>query len=260
MGVDGMGFYEELSNYYEVVFPPQPAQLNFLEQEFKQAGTGRKILDVACANGGYSFALAARGFQVIGFDLEGKMISLARGKKEKLLQENLEQTGSRVMSNAEFFTGDMRRSAQFGTDFQGLFCIGNSLVHLTEQADLEEAVHGFYQSLANRGVAIVQVVNYDRIIKYGVDSLPTIVKEEASLIRNYVHLESGLIDFQTILTVHEKGNPREYHNSVQLKPLLKNDLAKLFQRAGFTELRFYGGFDRTEHSFDSPATVLVAKK
>ncbi|MBS4024507.1 MAG: class I SAM-dependent methyltransferase [Clostridia bacterium] len=255
-----MSFYEELSNYYDVIFPPQPAQLDFLVEEFKQAGPGKKILDVACANGGYSFALGERGFQVVGFDLEEKMIALARQRKEELILASYGENDTGYGGNADFYIGDMRRSARFGTDFQGLFCIGNSLVHLTEQKDLTEAAVGFYQALVEGGAAIVQVVNFDRIIKYGVDSLPTIAREEASLVRNYIHLESGLIDFQTILTVHEKDNFREYHNSIQLKPLLKNDLDKLFQEAGFKEVIFYGGFNRIEHSADSPATVLVAKK
>jgi SAM-dependent methyltransferase len=260
MGDDGMSFYEELSNYYDVIFPPQQAQLNFLIEEFKQAGSGKKILDVACANGGYSFALGERGFQVVGFDLEEKMIALARQRKEKLILDSSGEKGKGYGGNADFYLGDMRCSDQLGTDFQGLFCIGNSLAHLTEQKDLTEAVVGFYKALVEGGVAIVQAVNFDRIIKCGVDSLPTITREEASLVRNYIHLESGLIDFQTILAVHEKDNFREYHNSVQLKPLLKNDLDKLFQEAGFKELFFYGGFNRIEHSADSPATVLVAKK
>lgn len=258
MGVTRMSFYEELSNYYHIIFPPQPTQLQFLSEEFTKAGAGKKVLDVACAIGGYSFALAEKGFSVVGFDLEEKMINIAKDKKAELEQSLT--TNSKPGIKADFYTGDMRQAGQFGNDFQGLFCIGNSFAHLTEDQDLRQAAHGFCQALVKGGVAIVQVVNFDRIIRYGVDSLPTIDKEEASLIRNYNHLENGLIDFQTVLTVKDGVMHQEFHNSVELTPLLKKDMAEIFTNAGFSRLTFYGAFDRREHSDDSPATIMVATK
>ncbi|MDW7674796.1 MAG: class I SAM-dependent methyltransferase [Bacillota bacterium] len=248
-----MNFYVELSNYYDVIFPPQPAQLKLLTEEFEQAGAGGKILDVACANGGYSVELAKRGFDVTGFDLVDKMISLAKAKKEKL-------TDNQLKDKISFFTGDMRYADKYGHDFQGAFCIGNSIVHLTDSADIYQAISSFYKALKPNGVAIVQIVNFDRIVKYKVDSLATIDEEKASLERNYIHLENGLIDFQTVLTVKESGNNKVYRNSVHLKPLLKNELKQMFIEAGFSNITFYGGYNKIPHDENSPATVAVARK
>lgn len=249
-----MSFYEELSNYYHIIFPPQQGQVDFLQEAFQKTG-GNKILDVACANGGYTIELAKRDFQVVGFDLEEKMITLAQ---EQLAVAQKENT---FLSNVKFYIGDMRHSSNFGTDFNGVFCIGNSLVHLTETPDLLQGVNEFYNALLEGGVVVIQLVNYDKIVKYKSDALPTIHRETASLDRNYVHLSNGLIDFQTVLTVKGIGGEEQrFNNSVLLKPLLKEQLKEIFAGVGFKNINFFGGFDGSTHTETSPATVMVASK
>lgn len=249
-----MGFYQEFSSYYDIIFPPQPAQLKFFEGEFKKNFDDKiSILDVACGTGGYSLELGKKGYRVTGVDLESEMIQIAERK--------LEQMGNDSLKNKiDFHVADMCDLSAYSNQYQGLICLGNSLAHITEEENIKRALQAFYQALDNRGTAIVQVVNFDRILKHKVDSLPTVDEEEAVLVRNYIHRSDGLIDFQTELNIKKEGQQKTYDNTVVLRPILKQELESWCVEAGFKTVTFYGKFDGMEHSDETPATIVVAEK
>ncbi len=74
-----MGFYEQISKYYDYIFPAGKEQIDFIETA---AGTPpKKVLDIACGSGGYSVALAKDGYSVTAVDLDEKMVESALVKK-----------------------------------------------------------------------------------------------------------------------------------------------------------------------------------
>ena len=78
-----MELYDHLIPYYDAIFPLRPPVIDFLAQQFEQAGA-RRILDAACGTGTHALALAERGFEVIGTDLHNGMIEEARRKSQAL--------------------------------------------------------------------------------------------------------------------------------------------------------------------------------
>src|SRR5690606_1972810 len=65
--------------------------------------------------------------------------------------------------------------------FDALICIGNSLVHLIGKEEILKALRGFYSRLHSKGMAIIQIINYDRIIEQNIDALPTIENRKIGL-------------------------------------------------------------------------------
>jgi 2-polyprenyl-3-methyl-5-hydroxy-6-metoxy-1,4-benzoquinol methylase len=51
----------------------------------KEAARGRRVLEVGCGTGNISLELARRGARVVGLDLSGPMLALARAKPARRL-------------------------------------------------------------------------------------------------------------------------------------------------------------------------------
>jgi len=245
-----MGFYEELSRYYDIIFPLTEDKLNFL---VKDTDLNSRILDVACGTGILSIALAERGYMIDGIDLDSNMIEIAEKKaRDREIQ-------------MEFKTGNMLDINEIFHDrmFGLIFCIGNSLVHLDNEKEVESFLHKSYDMLKVGGRVIIQIVNYDRILKYGIGYLPTISKANAGVefIRKYVHIKGeNKIYFNTELIVEKQGEKNIYTNSVPLIPMESNQIVDLFNKAGFIDIKVYGGFNEEEYNEQSYATVVSAVK
>lgn len=245
-----MGFYEELSRYYDIIFPAAPATVGLIE---RSANDGKHILDIACGTGNYTIELARKGFIVDGIDLDSEMI---KAGKKKAKSENLD---------IKFIQGNMKDIKVIFSDkkYDLVYCIGNSLVHLDNEDDIGQLINDIADITNDSGTLLIQIVNYDRILYFNIDHLPTISRKEAGVefVRNYVHdKESGKILFNTAIHISNEEKTHKYENSVALFPLRKDALVNIVKNAGFNNIKVYGGFKEEEYSENSFATVLVARK
>jgi glycine/sarcosine N-methyltransferase len=242
-----MGFYQQISKYYDYIFPTGAQQLNFIKQS---AGSPpKKILDVACGSGGYSAELAKSGYAVTGIDLDAEMVNKA---KEKAANQGL---------NVTILKCDMLSIQEASKEkFDLVFCIGNSLVHLSSQDEIRNALKQMHGSLEEGGSLILQIINYDRVVNYKLNSLPTIENDEIGLefVRKYLYdKQKDIIKFNTVLTVENRNEKEVYENSIELLPLRSADMEKLLKEAGFSKIEFYGDFSRTP--FDENSFMLVVR-
>lgn len=96
-----MDLYTRSAPYYDLIYAPivdYRRESELLEGAFKKYA-GREvqcILDLGCGTGNHAFALAARGYEVLGLDLNEEFIALARDKAR------------RRRGRASFEAGDMR--------------------------------------------------------------------------------------------------------------------------------------------------------
>jgi len=242
-----MEFYTALGRYYDQVFPLGEGQLAFLTKYLDKPGP---VADLACGTGTYAKALAERGYRVVVVDLDGEMVRQAREKTRGLPVQVLE--------------GDMREAAallQEEAPYSGVFCIGNSIVHLASQEEIAALCRDVYGLLRPGGVFIIQIVNYDWVLQEGVTALPTIQREEVTFARKYIYRRPGEpIEFRGELTYLEEGKPVTVVNSVTLLPLRAAELERMLQEAGFAEVHIFGGFNEAPHSTGAPATVVLARK
>ena len=192
--------------------------------------------------------LAKLGFKAWGTDLEPVMIELAQSK------------ANREQSTATFAVGDMREPGSLGIKFDGLFCIGNSLAHLLDMNDVMQALQGMYNVLQCGGVAILQIVNFDRILAAGDTQLPLIEREGLRFVRTYRPRSEERLVFDSVLEISENGKAKRYENSVELRPIRRHDLEQWLHEAGFSTVRTYGDFKYGEHTLKSQATVIIAEK
>lgn len=171
-----MKFYEALSQVYDLVFPKNKNTFQFLSKGLKPKSS---ILDIACGTGNYAISFAQQGHDVDAIDLDSNMLEQARNKA--------------VDIPIHFVRGDMTKIKEYfpAKRYDMIYCIGNSIVHLPNKQKIAELIKDTYDMLHEGGVLIIQTVNYDRIIKYKVDHLPTIEneKEGVKFIRKYAYHE-----------------------------------------------------------------------
>lgn len=241
-----MNFYNVLSKYYDVIFTKDENTVNFLKEDLK---INSNILDVACGTGTYSIALGEQGNKVQGMDLDEEMINKAIGKNHN--------------SNVSFIVGDMLKLENIyeAYSFYKVFCIGNSLVHLSTKEEIEKAIEQMYKVLKKEGTLVIQIINYDRILSKNIKALPTILREEQGVefVRRYELNGEGKIIFLGQINIEEDGN--SYENGVELIPLQSEELKQMLLKIGFKNIEFYGSFKKeTYNKEESYALVVRAEK
>jgi len=221
-------FYESIAEWYDFIFPPDPAQVCFVRGRFRPSD-GR-LLDVGCGTGSLAAGLGREGYNVTAIDSDADMIRLARAKSQQ-------------QDDIRFAVCDMRDLVQhFGTSsFNAVACFGNTLVHLNTMEDISAFIRQTHAVLKEGGLFLLQILNYDHVLDHGVRQLPLIDNDRVRFERNYATDEAaGLLKFRTVLTVKETG--RMIENEVTLLPIRKAALEAAILEAGFRDSQWFGDF------------------
>lgn len=227
-----------------------PFILKLLEQHNVQS-----VLDTACGTGQHAIALAKKGLQVYGADLFPEMIDLARA--------NAHRESAAVQFEAAGF-GELR--AAFPEPVDALLCLGNSLPHVKDLADLNTTLADFAQMLKPDGICVLQSRNFDKVMQQeqrwmGPQTFQT--KDETWVyVRFYDFLPDGHIRFN-ILTLHKQGDEpfSQTTQSTLLTPLLAEPLQDALGKNGFTNIQLFGGLEGSAFTAEqSENTVVVAVK
>ncbi len=242
-----MDFFESIADYYDLIFPFRPVQASFIRRrmkEFPGPDEKKRILDAGCGTGALAAEIGREGFPVTGIDFDEEMVARARER-----------------GGADFRRLDMRRvDTEFeGEVFHGIFCFGNTLVHLTDPGDIADFIRKAVSLLVSGGRTGIQIINYDRILDRDVRGLPTIETDYIRFQRDYHRDETtGLIDFHTVLMVKASGLTME--NTVPLYPLRREELLRYMDRAGLHDIEEYGGFDETPFTPDSIPLIVTGSR
>lgn len=243
-----MNFYEMLSQHYDVIFPRGEVQTSFIESYLKK---GTKLLDIGAGLGGYSDYFSANGYDVVAIDLDETMV------------EGMQQKISSHKYKYDAYQMDMLDIDEFGENvFGGLVCIGNTLAHLSNY----DLVNDFFEKantvLNDGGYLIIQIVNYDRVLKEKTTELPTITRQDygLSFFRTYEFLNDKEVMFKGRLYIKNQLVDEVYESQTELLAVTLDTVLDAAKNAGFTEVEFFGDFDKNPYEIKSPAIVLVAKK
>lgn len=241
-----MSFYQVLSKYYDLLFPANPLQINFIEK-YSQPAT--RILDLAAGTGTQAIQLAKKGYDVTAIDSSEQMISIM---KEKVLEEQVSLQCIRL---------DMEKIQELTISaYDSIICIGNSIVHLNSVEEIRQMVTDIFKLLESDGTFIVQIVNYDRILEQNIKELPLIKRDEGITFQRTYEFSNDKIQFSGVLTVEQNGKQEQFLNTVELYPLQSFQLVSVLQDAGFSEITLFGDFMENDFTTSSPAIIAVAKK
>ena len=230
-----MNFYESINKYYDSIFPLNEKQAKFVRDEFNDSNS--KLIEVGCANGKLTNALSE--YNIMGIDLEKSFIDTARSKYK----------------NISFKRCNMLDIADLDSNFDGIFTFGNTLVHLSTD-DIKIFINKAYGILNRRGKLLIQILNYDYILKDKIEELPLIDNEVITFTRRYSHGDKFI--FSTSLKI--KSEDSEVKNSIELTPIRKKELLDILEEAGFKKINLYSSFDKEEYSYRSLPLIISCEK
>ena len=226
-----MDFYTNIAPYYDLVFPYQPVQFEFLKMKLDSEKFPR-LLDVGCGTGELDLYLAKKGYEVTGIDLKSEMIKRANMTRLK-----------------EYFSQN---------DFDACFCFGNTLVHLSSKDQIKRFLIDLKSIVRSGGKVFFQLINYDRILLEHIKELPTIENDKIKFERFYeFDPEDYRISFLTKLHLKEEKNKLLEH-TVKLIPLKRIEMEKRLLKAGYTDIHFYGSFEQDDFAVTSYHLIVEA--
>ena len=238
-------FYKNLAPVYHHVFPVEGKD-RFLAACFSK---GSRLLDVGCSDARVALALSEmlEDVEIEAIDLSMDLLDVAQkviqGKSHIHLREM-------NMLHVHQHYGNLA--------FDGIYCIGNTLVHLEDTEQISKCLEGFYLTLKSSGTLVIQILNYDKILDEHITTLPLIDNEWITFDRVYTPM-GNLLTFGSTLTIKE-GERRELNASTPLYPIRKAPLIDILSRIGFVDIKVYSSFKFDVYDVRMLPLILIAKK
>lgn len=253
-----MTFYSSIADLYDEIFPYQPQQKAFVEMLGLQ-GPKSNLLDVGCGTGSLVLHLAESFGTVVGMDPDKEMLLKANFKALTFKAERrnqLDELGNWVFLQKGM--GDL--ITEFAQEsFDVITCFGNTLVHLSNLAEVEQFLNKAWLLLKPGGKLIIQIINYDRIVDQNLTGLPTLETSEIRFERNYHYAEHPeIIRFETILTVKETG--QLIKNEIPLLAIRTGELKNLLSNLGPAAIQEFANFAAEPFSPEAQPYIVVASK
>ncbi len=209
----------------------------------------RTVLDVGSGTGFHALLMAQLGVNVTALDFSSNML--------RQVKRHATQMGLRI-ETVESSIGSVRQNIK--KSFHAVLCLGNTLPHLLSVEELRQAVDSFYALLNPKGVLLLQLLNYERILarKERVQSVREV--EGKMFIRFYDYGEPHLT-FNILMLQNVNG---EWHHALQstpLRPIMVGELKAILSSSGFEDPKVYGSISL--EPFDGKASrdlVVIAQK
>ena len=220
--------YNQEAKYYDAFNEENSRIINKTIEKFLKKYKARSVLDLTCGTGSQVFWLVEQGYDVVGSDINSKMLSIARTKaKERGL-------------SVKFLKADMR-DAKLGT-FDAAITIFNAVGHLTK-ADFAKAVRNIHANLGEGGLYIFDIFNLsfllekDNITTFTIDWFKRVGDTKARVIQYSTIDENGVMASFTIESEQKTQGKAEVTESAQtLQTYRANDLCNLLKESGFEVL------------------------
>jgi len=232
--------------------------------ELLDTAPDRSLLDLGCGTGEHVAFFAEQGARAVGLDSSASMIDAAR-------EHELAGHGRFVLGDALRADHVLGDEAPFGM----ALCLGNVLPHLTDDEQLDQWITALHQVLLPGGLALVQLLNYWRLLEGGQRHLPLnfrpVPEDQPGSDRNEIVFlrlmrdegDGRVLFFPTTLQLDPDADEPVRVVSTRRVPLrawLEADLHERLEAAGFT-VEFYG--DMTRGPFEPSASqdlVFVARR
>lgn len=233
---------------YDLVLPADQDMERFYVET--AGGVGRHVLDLACGTGRFTLPLARSGAAVTGGDLSETMLTSA---KQRAAQEGLVITLKAL---------DMR-DFDLGQRFDAVTIAANSLLHLTETADIMRLLGAVKRHLKPGGQLIFDIF----VPSAWLLSRP---HDERQHMGDFAHPELGMVTIEETIAYDpvrqvsradwywsRPGQPDFRHTPLTMRQIYPQELPLLLERGGFTLVERFGGFNRSDFTAASMRQVCI---
>jgi len=193
--------------------------------------SGSRVLDAACGVGIDAAALSRRGFDVVAADESAAMIEATTRRLA-----DTDATAAVVRSRWTELPERLEPAS-----FDALLCVGNSIAHVRDDAEMVETLRAFAAMLAPGGIAVVDTHHWSMLAQLG-----DVVVEDRVLERGPERARRRYrwrwseepwtcrIDFELDI---ERANAVDHRtHAVVLHPFTTTDLRRNLRAAGFVDV------------------------
>ncbi len=237
------GIYDDMTRFSDRIEKEKPVFQNLVKKH-----NIKTALDVACGTGLHTILLNELGVSATGIDNSREMLNSAkanarnRGFEPTFLNLAMQEIGGNVREQ-----------------FDAVFCLGNSLPHLRDNADLNNAVGQFAGVLHKGGTVFLQILNYAKILATKNRIVNINYSNKYEFIRFYDFLEQK-IRFNLLAIKKENDKVEHSLNSTMIVPFLHDDITRALKNNHFNNLHTYANFQWDpfrQHSSDNLVMTAV---
>jgi|GEM_PF-1109629 len=223
--------YDHFAHYYNRIFPFDDDLKTFLVPYIKPE---ERAIDLGCGTGRLVHLLNTFKMNVVGVDLN----------------ENMIQQAKIDFPNLNFYQGNMVDFLIHQPPLSLMTCFGNTIPHLHPD-ELMLFFKRIKQVLSPNGYLLIQLLNYNNILKKRPHALKPIDFERGSFIREYEYHHDYIL-FKTILTIDDMKTS----DQTKLYPYTKNELIDIIERHHL-HVQAYRDFDQSSWQEDGDLLSMV---
>ncbi len=219
-----MSTYEGLAGVYDLFTPKEQTAryLRRIRNLWNTHGVKPKlVLDLACGTGDTAIALTKNGFEVIGVDVSGDMLSVARTKAEK--------RGLNIL----FLQQDMRQLDLYGT-IDAAVCLCDGINYMLTEDDALKAFNRVALFLNTGGMFVFDVNTeyyFEEILRN--TSFTETRDGAAHICENSYDAKKKLHTFDVTIFALKDGNYARYAETHTQRAYTPGELKRLLEMAGF---------------------------
>jgi SAM-dependent methyltransferase len=132
-------------------------------------------------------------------------------------------------------TGFLSIRPGISDNFDAVYCLGNSFVHLLTEIDQHKALNNFLNCLNRGGYLCLEIINYDKILKEKRKVLAVRDIGEQKITRSYRFNERTII---FTVTIDSKDGKKKFNT--ELYPLKYREAVSMIKDVGFVKIEAYG--------------------
>ena len=221
-----MDLYEHIADDYDVVTGAagrRQAAGTMLAQ-LRRRHPFDSVLDVACGNGMHAMMLAEMGVSVTAADISEAMLDQARRRAAEAALD-VRWVHAPMQEIAKHVQGP----------FDAVLCLGNSLPHLLDAHQLTRCLAGFAKLLSPRGVVVLQLLNYSRVLARQERIVGVTRQGETEYVRFYDFL-ADFVRFNVLRLTWSAGSCRHDLADTLLRPYTRDEIAAACRTAGLDRI------------------------
>lgn len=255
----GADFYDELLSEYDQMMDWESRlerETPFFEKIFNDYGI-KSALDISCGTGRYCFHFRTMGVEsVVGADPSAKAVEMARAR------------ASTSGSDVRFVQASLTDAADHISGRFNLVCsLGNSISHLLKYDDLELALKNMRQLLSDRGIVVVQCLNWDYLLAHQERFSP--LKSHSSkagekLFFKFFDYHDELVTLNLVIFQQNSAPSRRWSSrilSTTLRPWRREILRMAVEDNGLSVDREYGCTGLSSYDpAESSDYIFIARK
>jgi len=242
--MDNKDFYNNLAATYDemISFSSALEKRRTALKELLKPGT-KSAVDLGCGTGLDSIALSQLGLKVTAFDPSLEMLKKA------------EANSVRATAKINFFNHFIHEIPKSHTGkFDIVISSGNTFANIPQNL-FDVSIQKCFDLLNEKGMLIVQILNYEKILKKKNRILNINEGDDEFFVRFYDFEKDKL--FFNILAFNKYHTQGNITITTELFPYIKNDFEQSLAKAGFTKSEFSSNLSGNKFDPESSQDLFV---